>query len=127
MITTHILSTHPINQPYQHTLSTHPVNPLPPSHPPSQDASHVEWLFPPPRQVSFPGSFQEGRTIARYGDDNTLITLLQHSLRYHPLIQTTNPFDMLTPNTLLSLSSVLFLLSPVSYLLSSVFPCTIDR
>ena len=29
------------------------------------DASHVQWLFPPPKHLSFPGSLQESRTIAR--------------------------------------------------------------
>ena len=42
------------------------------------DASHVEWLFHPPRQVNFHGSFQEGRTIARDEKKWILVNIQSH-------------------------------------------------
>jgi hypothetical protein len=42
------------------------------------DAENVTWLFPPPRQLSFPGSFQEARTMAKDEKKWILVNIQSH-------------------------------------------------
>jgi hypothetical protein len=44
----------------------------------SADAPGVEWLFEPPRHLSFPGSFQESRSMARDDKKWMLVNIQSH-------------------------------------------------
>lgn len=42
------------------------------------DEPNVEWLFPPPRHISFPGNFQEARALAKQEKKWILVNIQSH-------------------------------------------------
>jgi len=43
----------------------------------AEEAANVDWMFPPPAHISFPGSFRDARELARQ-DKKWLLVNIQH-------------------------------------------------